>query len=70
MLHGAGVRREVLVLGTQPNFDRVAIEADFLLRKRQRLPLRDPQLPLDQVQPRHGLRHRMLHLQARVHLEE
>ena len=34
------------------------------------LPRRHPELPLDQIPARHLLRHRMLHLQPRVHFQE
>ena len=41
-----------------------------MLPHRQRLPRRDPQLPLDQVQPGDQLGDGVLHLQPRVHLHE
>jgi hypothetical protein len=37
---------------------------------RQRLAAGDPHLPVDQVEPGHQLGHRVLDLEAGVHLEE
>ena len=36
----------------------------------KRLALRDPDLALDDIDSRHELRHRMLHLHARIHFDE
>jgi ribosomal protein L34 len=55
----ARVRHEIFVLGAQPHFDRVALEANLLLRQWQRLALRDADLPFDEIEARHGFRHRM-----------
>ena len=41
-----------------------------MLPERQGLTRGDPKLPLDQIDARDDLGHRVLHLQARVHLEE
>ena len=63
------------IFGAQPHLDRMAagFEAaqDFVLRAfGQHLSLRDAQLPFDQVVPGECLGHRVLDLQARVHLHE
>lgn len=63
------------VLGADTGLDRVAREADVLLGEGQLLARRHPQLPLHQVQAaprnRHDqLRHRVLDLEAGVHLHE
>ena len=57
-------------LGVEPRLDGVAVEADVLLPDRQRLASGDADLQLDEVEPGDHLRDRMLHLQARVHLQE
>ena len=73
---GAALRQEVLlrVFRTQSHFDGVttlrATRIDGVLRQRQRLAQRHAQLPLDQINADHRFRHRMLDLQARVHLHE
>ena len=71
-LHRAGGRQEVGVgvLGADAGLDRVAGQAQVGLRHRQRLAGGDAQLPLDQILPGHGLGHRVLDLQPRVHLHE
>ncbi|MNM87516.1 hypothetical protein D3C81_996990 [compost metagenome] len=68
----AGGRQELLVgvLGVDARFQRVAVDAQLLLRERQRLAGGDAQLPFDQVLPGDHLGDRMLDLQARVHLHE
>ncbi|MNC91474.1 hypothetical protein D3C83_77450 [compost metagenome] len=48
----------------------MAALADLLLREGQALAGRDAKLPFHQVEAGHGLRHRVLDLQARVHLHE
>ena len=58
------------VLGDDPQLHRPAVEAHVRLREPQRLAGRDAQLLLDEVEARHGLGHRVLHLQAGVDLEE
>jgi hypothetical protein len=63
-------QRPMGIFGAQAHFDGVAAEADVGLRQRQRLAARHAQLPLDQVEPGDGLGHRVLHLQAGVHLHE
>ncbi len=67
-----GRRNEPLgrILRTQPRFDGVTGEFDLVLRQRQRFSRSDAQLPLHQIEARDQLRHRMLDLQARVHLDE
>src|ERR1700761_141276 len=48
----------------------MATERQLLLRKRQRFPRGNAQLPLDEIEPCNHLRYRMLDLQPRVHLHE
>jgi hypothetical protein len=48
----------------------VAGEADVLLGEGQWLARRDADLPLDEVEPRDQFRHRVLDLEAGVHLHE
>ncbi len=68
----AGRRQEasLRVLRVEPRLDRVTPAPDLFLSKRQRFTRRHAELPLDQVQPRDHLGHRVLDLQARVHLEK
>ena len=66
-------RREKIalrVLGVNARLDGVPREAQFILQKRKPLSCRDPQLPLDQVEPGNHLGDRVLDLQARIHLHE
>ena len=65
---GAKVGRRVLRI--EPRLDGVAAEGDLLLPARQRLARRDAKLPFDEVEPGHRLRHRMLDLEPRIHLDE
>ena len=67
-----GRRREVALgrLGVDPAFDGVAGEGDVLLRDAEAGALRNSQLLRDQVDACHLLRHRMLHLDAHVGLDE
>ena len=79
---GSGVELEALdaaharqvaagrVLGVQPDLDRVARPGDLPLGERQGLAGSDTHLPLDEVEAGDLLGHRMLDLQARVHLQE
>ncbi len=67
---GGGQEAGSGLLGVEPRLHRPAVETQLLLRQRQRLAGRDAQLPLDQVLPGDRFRHRMLHLQPRVHLHE
>ena len=48
----------------------MAVDPYVVLRQGQSLPRGHPQLHLDEVDPRHRLGHRVLHLQASVHLQE
>ena len=72
----ARVREEaaVRVLGVDAGLDGGAALADarldLVLRQRQPLAGRDPELPLDQVGARHHLADGVLDLQARVHLHK
>ena len=68
-LEAAGLREEgQRVLGVEPHLDRVALGLARL--EAERLAGRDPQLLLDEVEPGHELRHRMLDLEPRVQLQE
>ena len=74
-LDPARVRLEGLggVLGGHPALDGRAVGGDVVLGEAeagQGVPLRHPQLGLDQVHPSHLLGHRVLHLQPSVHLHE
>ena len=56
------------ILGVEPGLDRVPLRCD--LQAGERLAVGDPELELDEVEPRHGLGHRMLDLDPPVQLEE
>ena len=58
------------ILGVEARLDGVAGQRDLLLGQRQRLARRDPELPLDQIEPGDHLGDRMLDLKTRVHLHE
>ena len=58
------------VLGVDAALDRVAAQLDLLLRQRQRLAERDPDLLAHEIEPGDHLGHRVLDLDARVHLHE
>ncbi len=64
--HKAGGR----VFGNDAGLDGVPAQGDGVLRQGQGLAGGHAQLPLYQVQPRHHFGHRMLDLEAGVHLEE
>ena len=58
------------VLGVEPRLEGMAPAGDLRLSQRQRLAGGDAQLPLDQIQPGDRLGHRVLDLEAGVHLDE
>src|SRR5207248_485263 len=58
------------ILGIDAALDRPATPGHVLLPKGERRALRDLELRADEIEARHHLGDRMLHLQARVHLEE
>src|SRR5262249_11845976 len=58
------------IFGVNPELDRGAGGPDVLLTEGERLAFGLPNLLAHQVQAQHHLGHGMLHLQARVHLEE
>ena len=58
------------VLRVDAALDGRAARRQVALREAQRLALRDADHLAHQIEPRHQLRHRVLDLQARVHLEE
>ena len=58
------------ILGVHPGLDGVPGQRDVVLHERQRLPRRHSHLQLDQIQPGDHLGHRVLDLQAGVHLHE
>ena len=70
MTPGRGKEPARDVLRVDPALDRVTAQHDVVLRKRQRLPGGDEDLLPHDVDPRHRLRHRVLDLDARVHLQE
>ena len=63
-------RNVVGCLGIDAALDRVAANVYVALRERQVLARRDTKLGLDDVDAGHELRHRMLDLQPRIHLDE
>ncbi len=67
-----GRRQEPLVrvLGVDPGLEGVAVDPELLLGERERLAGRDPELPLDEVEPGDHLGDRVLDLQPGVHLHE
>src|SRR5256714_6992748 len=69
---GAKARREALVgiLRVDPALDGVSTQGHVFLPDAERLTRGDPQLLLDQVDPGDGLGDGVLHLNARVHLQE
>ena len=58
------------ILRVQTHLNGVTRHPDVILAQPQRLAQRNPYLHLHQIHARHHLRHRMLHLNARVHLHE
>ena len=66
----AGRKSFAGILGVEPRLDGVPVDAQPGLRDAQRIALRDADLLAHEVQAADGLRHRMLHLQAGVHLQE
>jgi hypothetical protein len=58
------------VLGVDAHLDGVAVQADVVLRERQRLAGCHPELLLDEVEAGDELGHGVLDLQAGVHLHE
>ena len=71
-LQSASGGQEVVVgvFGANAGLDGMALDAQLVLTQRQRLATGHTQLPLDQVQASDGFGHRVLHLQAGVHLHE
>ena len=70
-LHGAGARHErVRILGVDAALDRVAGELDVFLAQREFFAGRDQQLLAHEIDAGDQLGHRMLDLDARVHLDE
>src|SRR5688572_6545880 len=65
-------RQEVVVwvLCVDPTLNGMPVELYVLLLVAQRTPARHSDLLLDNINTRHHFRHRVLHLQARVHLKE
>ena len=63
---GRGAERRRM-LGVDAALDGMSLDAYGFLRERQLLAGRDPELGLDDVDAGDELRHRMLHLQPRVH---
>src|SRR5829696_146024 len=58
------------VLGVDPAFNRVTVEADVVLAERERLPCGDQHLLANEVEAGHELGDGMLDLDPRVHLQE
>src|SRR5205814_8294237 len=72
VLDSPEVREETLegVLGRNPAFHRPAIELDVSLVERQRLACRNPELCLNEIDPRDHFCNRMFDLEAGVDLDE
>ena len=72
MMQRARRRQEAAarILGVDARLECVAGVPDLLLDERQRFARCDPDLPFDEIEARYRFRHRMLDLQARVHLHE
>ena len=68
-LAGGGAERH-RVLGIDAALDGVAVELDVLLRDRELVPIGDADLLEDEVDVGDHLGHRVLDLDARVHLDE
>src|SRR5690625_7032229 len=60
----------VRILGIDPALDRVALELDRPLRDREPFTSGDPDLFLDEIDPRHEFGHRVLDLYPGIHLHE
>ena len=58
------------ILRVDAALDRPAAQRDVVLREAELLARRDAELLLHEIEPGHQLGHRVLDLQARVHLEE
>src|SRR5205085_1934337 len=70
-LHCAGARHErIRIFGVDAALDRVAVEADVFLAQRELFAGRYQELLADEIGTGHELGHRMLDLDARVHLDE
>ena len=71
-VNATGIRKESLlgILCVDAAFDRVTADDDVILSQGQWIAGGDFELELDQVDARDHLRHRVLHLDARVHLDE
>ena len=67
---GGGQKLFVRRLSTNARLNRVAGDLQLVLAQGQRLAAGHAQLPLHQIKTGDGFRHRMLHLQARVHLHK
>src|SRR5580698_3254954 len=70
--HESRARTKVVsrILGIDPAFDRTALLLNVGLLQPQTLATRDGELRFDQIDPRHGFGHRMLHLDTSIHLEK
>eukprot|EP00754_Rhynchopus_humris_P021547 Rhum_TRINITY_DN14749_c16_g1::Rhum_TRINITY_DN14749_c16_g1_i1::g.116667::m.116667 len=66
----AGQEARVRVFRVDTRLDRVPLDLQVLLAERQLRAAGDLDLQLDEVEARDHLRHRVLHLQTRVHLHE
>jgi hypothetical protein len=66
----AGQESPIRVLGIDAVLDRPASKRHICLLEGKLLARRDPNHLLDQIEPGHAFRHRMLDLQPGVHLEE
>jgi hypothetical protein len=67
---GSGPEVIGCVLSVDPELDGVAVEVDIGLGDAERLTGGDAHLHGDEIEPGHGLRHRMLDLDPAVDLDE
>ena len=67
---GRGKEARARVLGVDARLDRVAVDRELVLAQRELLAGGDPELPLDEIDAGDHLGHRMLDLEAGVHLHE
>src|SRR6516162_10726656 len=58
------------ILRVDARLDSMTVETDILLRQRQLFAGSDPELPSHEIEPGNRLRHRVLDLEPRVHLDE
>ena len=58
------------ILRVDPAFDSMSGDLNVFLTDRERFPRRNPDLFFDEIHVRDSLRHRMLHLDPRIHFHK